>query len=167
MDAATAQNVDFYSKFLKQYTALFGTMTLSSMKNLQKMDQLASELSPRLERRTFLHKFRAEFPGRQLFEREQAANETKTHFSYALTVDDPVSRHTLVKMRGLLMHTCRTIDANQDQREKQMQSLQSLLQNYLAAGSMFDAEQPKVAPTPSRMHFLCRPPLRCALAHLR
>lgn len=153
MDAVSMTDVAFASNFFKGYTTLFGKYSVSSMKNLQRVDQLASIMSPELERRSFLHTFRSEFPGRQLFERER---ESTAQISHSLTVDDPVTRHTLVKMRGLLMHTCRTIDTNQSEREKQMRSLQSLLSNYLSAGSMFDAEQPKV-------HLF--PCLKCSLPH--
>eukprot|EP00038_Savillea_parva_P009327 m.182779 g.182779 ORF g.182779 m.182779 type:complete len:911 (+) comp15626_c0_seq1:214-2946(+) len=144
MDAATSPDIQFAEKFLKGYTALFGTFSVSAMKNLQRVDKLSSIMTPELERRTFLHKYRAEFPGRQLFERERSADESKAQVSHALSVDDPSARHTLLKMRGLLVHTCRTIDANQAERERQMSSLQSLLDNYQAAGSMFNDEQPKV-----------------------
>mmetsp|Transcript_742 Transcript_742/g.2424 ORF Transcript_742/g.2424 Transcript_742/m.2424 type:complete len:931 (-) Transcript_742:4392-7184(-) len=145
MDAATHPDIQFAARFLKTYTALLGSASLETVNNLHKVDALSALMSPEVERRTFLHEVRQKFPGRQLFERGSAKDsKSKTHFSHALTVDGPGSRHTLVKLRGLLMHTCRTIDANQIEREKQMVSLQSLLTNYMAAGSMFDEQQPKI-----------------------
>ena len=89
---------------------------------MRRVDALASLLSPEFERRTFLHNARAEFPGRQLFERERGAtDESKSahasQVNHALTVDSPSARHTLFKTRELLVHTCTTIDAGQEERE--------------------------------------------------
>eukprot|EP00040_Diaphanoeca_grandis_P016599 m.85883 g.85883 ORF g.85883 m.85883 type:complete len:940 (+) comp25907_c1_seq1:205-3024(+) len=140
MDAATGQHTEFFSEFFKAYATLFSAAGSACFKNMQKVDKLSGRLDATLERRTFLHQNRNEFPGRQLFEMEPHASETLSH---ELKVDDH-NKHVLVKMRELLKHSCGAIAKGQKDKQKQMTALQKLYRNYMDASDMFDKQQPKL-----------------------
>ena len=140
LDACNEQNITFCTNYFKAYASLCSSSLTKSVKNMAKVDKLASRMAAPLERRTFLHEVGKAFPGRQLFEIQPHPDDA-THLELKC---DNSTRNALVQMRELLKHSCDIIDKGLREKEKQMDSLQSLRKNYQEAGTMFDKQQPKL-----------------------
>eukprot|EP00042_Codosiga_hollandica_P016952 m.44767 g.44767 ORF g.44767 m.44767 type:complete len:800 (+) comp47071_c0_seq1:13-2412(+) len=136
LDTLKRQDLDFLSTTLANISVFTGTVGTVLIDARERITTLAKLVAPELERRSFFHEYRHEFPGRQLFEMEPYNQDEPRDI-----ILDYDTRSVLLQIRKLLEHSSKTIVEELSKKEEQMSSLQSLLVHYSKTSELFEKSQ--------------------------
>ncbi|EDQ86840.1 uncharacterized protein MONBRDRAFT_10544 [Monosiga brevicollis MX1] len=133
-DTLATKTLEWLQTFIKSCCNILAQPAEQALDLKIEQQHRADLLSAEFERRTFLHRCRREFPGRQLFEVNLVPGDEER----VIRVDTQATKLTLGQLRNLLQHTVDNKRAELATKEEQIESLLSLYYHYTKAGAVLD-----------------------------
>eukprot|EP00042_Codosiga_hollandica_P042282 m.385937 g.385937 ORF g.385937 m.385937 type:complete len:811 (+) comp56294_c0_seq5:255-2687(+) len=138
IDAVKKQDVEFLSSLITFITTQFGIVGQQIIDNRAKLQQLLTFATPEFERRAFLHEYRNEYPGRQLFDFDHYKHDLEPSRDLS---NGPDSLPTLTSLRTMFEQDLKTIEEELLQKLENLSGLQKLNSQYDKAGDIFEKSQ--------------------------